>query len=163
MSSVANNKGNNTTNDKSITDKDWLELSWNYFSLLSGQRMGMIDFYIVVEVALIGALFTMMGSDTRILWAECTVCAAIALSSLAFFLLDYRTKTMIHCCEKIMSDIEEKYAPDKHKIRLPFHYIEHKTDKVKIRITYSVIFRFLFFLIGGFGVVCFILLICGVI
>lgn len=163
MSSVANNKGNNTTNEKSITDKDWLELSWNYFSLLSGQRMGMMDFYIVVEVALIGALFTMMGSDTRILWAECTVCAAIALSSLAFFLLDYRTKTMIHCCEKIMSDIEEKYAPDKHKIKLPFHYIERKTEKAKIRITYSVVFRFLFLLIGGFGLVCFVLLICGVI
>lgn len=149
--------------ERLITDKEWLELSWNYFSLLSGQRMGMIDFYIVVEVALIGALFTMMGSDTRILWAECTVCAAIALSSLAFFLLDYRTKTMIHCCEKIMSDIEEKYAPDNHKIKLPFHYIERKTEKAKIRITYSVIFRFLFLLIGGFGLVCFILLIRGVI
>lgn len=154
----------NSVNQKTvITDKEWLDLSWNYYSLLSGQRMGMIDFYIVIEVALIGALFTMMGIETRILWAECTVCAAIALSSLAFFLLDYRTKTMIHCCEKIMSDIEEKYAPDKHKIKLPFHFIERKTEKAKIRITYSVIFRFLFFLIGGFGVVCFILLICGVI
>ena len=156
-------KMTNPSNEDSITDKDWLELSWNYFSLLSGQRMGMIDFYIVVEVALIGALFTMMGSDTRILWAECTVCAAIALSSLAFFLLDYRTKTMIHCCEKIMSDIEEKYAPDKYKIKLPFHYIERETEKAKIRITYSVVFRYLFLLIGGFGLICFVLLICGVI
>lgn len=153
----------NSVSEKVITDKEWLDLSWNYFSLLSGQRMGMIDFYIVVEAALIGALFTMMGSNTRILWAECTVCAAIALISLAFYLLDYRTKTMIHCCEKIMSDMEEKYAPDKHKIKLPFHYIERKTEKAKIRITYSVIFRLLFLLIGGFGLVCFVLLICGVI
>lgn len=163
MNTNAEKVVNNVNKDNIITDKEWLELSWNYFSILSGQRMGMIDFYIVVEVALIGALFTMIGSDTRILWAECTVCAAIALSSLAFFLLDYRTKTMIHCCEKIMSDIEEKYAPDKHKIKLPFHYIERKTEKAKIRITYSVIFRFLFLLIGGFGLVCFVLLICGVI
>lgn len=163
MNTGTKEKINDLTTDKYITDKDWLELSWNYFSLLSGQRMGMIDFYIVVEVALIGALFTMMGSDARILWAECTVCVAIAVTSLAFFLLDYRTKTMIHCCEKIMSDIEEKYAPDKHKIKLPFHYIERKTEKAKICITYSVIFRFLFLLIGGFGLVCFVLLICGVI
>lgn len=163
MRKRAEDRFDNPINEKEITDKDWLELSWNYFSLLSGQRMGMMDFYIVVEVALIGALFTMMGNDTRILWAECTVCAAIALSSLAFFLLDYRTKTMIHCCEKIMSDIEEKYAPDKHKIKLPFHYIERKTEKAKIRITYSVVFRYLFLLIGGFGLVCFVLLICGVI
>lgn len=156
-------KMTNPSNEDSITDKDWLELSWNYFSLLSGQRMGMIDFYIVVEVALIGALFTMMGSDTRILWAECTVCAAIALISLAFYLLDYRNKNMIHCCEKIMLNIEEKYAPGKDDIKLPFHYIERKTEKAKIRITYSVVFRYLFLLIGGFGLVCFVLLICGVI
>lgn len=162
--SVANKENvNNMPKDRSISDKDWLELSWNYFSLLSGQRMGMIDFFIVVEVALIGAFLTMIGGNTRILWAECTVCAAIALISFVFYLLDYRNKTMIHCCEKIMSDIEEKYASDKPDIKLPFHYIEHKTEKAKIRITYSVIFRFLFLLIGVFGVICFVLLIRGVI
>lgn len=163
MSITTNEKSSDLSKEKIITDKEWLELSWNYFSLLSGQRMGMIDFYIVVEVALIGALFTMMGSATRILWAECTVCAAIALISLAFYLLDYRNKIMIHCCEKIMSDMEKKYSLDKHDINLPFHYIERKTEKAKIHITYSVIFRFLFLLIGVFGLVCFILLICGII
>lgn len=163
MSVENNENANNVPKGQSVSDKDWLELSWNYFSLLSGQRMGMIDFYIVVEVALIGSFFTMIGGNTRILWAECTVCAAIALISLVFYLLDYRNKTMIHCCEKIMSDIEEKYALDKHDIKLPFHYIERKTEKAKIRITYSVIFRFLFLLIGVFGVVCFVLLLRGVI
>lgn len=163
MGSSINEKSSDLSKEKIITDKEWLELSWNYFSILSGQRMGMIDFYIVVEVALIGAFFTMIGGNTRMLWAECTVCAAIALISFVFYLLDYRNKTMIHCCEKIMSDIEEKYALDKHDIKLPFHYIERKTEKAKIRITYSVIFRFLFLLIGVFGLVCFILLICGII
>lgn len=149
--------------DQSITDKDWLELSWNYFSLLSGQRMGMIDFYIVVEAALIGALFTVMGQATRTLWVECTICGAITLISIAFYLLDYRTKTMIHCCEKIMGDMETKYSPDKQDINLPFHHIERETKKAWIRITYSSVFRKLFFLIGAFGLVCFILLIRGVI
>lgn len=149
--------------DQSIADKDWLELSWNYFSLLSGQRMGMIDFYIVVEVALIGALFTVMGQATRTLCVECTICAAITLISLAFYLLDYRTKTMVHCCEKIMGDMEKKYSADQQDINLPFQYIERETGKAKIRITYSSVFRILFFLIGMFGMVCFILLIRGVI
>lgn len=80
MGEPTKEKVNDLEKQRIITDKEWLELSWNYFSLLSGQRMRMIDFYIVVEVALIGALFTMMGSDTRILWAECTVCAAITLA-----------------------------------------------------------------------------------
>lgn len=163
MSTDTEGKSNDLTEEESITDKDWLELSWNYFSLLSGQRMGMTDFFIVIEVALIGALFSMMGKDTRIMWVECTICIAITLISLAFFLLDYRTKTMIHCCEKIMSDMEEKYCTAQSDINLPFHHIEQTTESAWIRITYSSVFRILFFLIGAFGLVCFILLIRGVI
>lgn len=149
--------------DNSITDKDWLELSWNYFSLLSGQRMNMINFYIIIEVALIGALFTMMDMNTRIMWAECTVAAAITIFSIGFYLLDYRTKTMIHCCEDIISDTETKYCPMQPNIRLPFHHIERETENTHKRLTYSVVFRILFLLIGSFGIVCFILLLNGTI
>ena len=83
--------------DDSITNKDWLDLSWNYFSLLSGQRMGMVDFYIVIEAALIGALFVLLTLEERMMWAECTVAVAITFISVTFFILDCRTKAMIHC------------------------------------------------------------------
>lgn len=157
MSTDTEEKANALAKEK-ITDKDWLELNWNYFSLLSGQRMGMINFFIVIEVALIGALFSMIGKDTRIMWAECTICIAIMVISLAFYLLDYRTKTMIHCCEDLIKDMEEKYSPDHQDINLPFHKIERVTERLCIRITYSSVFGILFFLTGVFGFVCFILL-----
>ncbi len=163
MSTNTEEKVNNLAKEKSITDKDWLELSWNYFSLLSGQRMGMINFYIIIEVALIGALFTMIGKSARIPWAECIICVAITLISVAFYLLDYRTKTMIHSCEKIMSEMEGKYCPSKPDINLPFHHIEQTTNSARIRITYSKVFKILFFLIGVFGLICFYLLLHGVI
>lgn len=149
--------------DNNITDKDWLELSWNYFSLLSGQRMNMINFYIIIEVALIGALFTLIGMETRIRWMECAVSIAIFIFSVGFYLLDYRTKTMIHKCEDIISDIEQKYCPLEPVIRLPFHHIERETEKNLTRLTYSVVFRALFFIIGCFGIGCCYLLLKGII
>lgn len=149
--------------DDSITNKDWLDLSWNYFSLLSGQRMGMVDFYIVIEVALIGALFVLITLEERMMWAECTVAVAITFISVTFFILDCRTKAMIHCCENVIMTFEKKYYPNKKEIVLPFHYIDNKTDKMRVRMTYSRIFLIQYFVIGLFGMVCFVLLICGII
>lgn len=154
---------NHLVKDDSISNKDWLDLSWNYFSLLSGQRMGMVDFYIVIEVALIGALFALLTLEIRIMWAECTVAAATSLFSVTFFILDCRTKAMIHCCEEIIKDIEKKYYPDEKKIKLPFHYVDYKTGKMRVRMTYSRIFLVLYFMIGLFGAVCLVLILCGII
>lgn len=159
--------------DDSITNKDWLDLSWNYFSLLSGQRMGMVDFYIVIEAALIGALFVLLTLEERMMWAECTVAVAITFISVTFFILDCRTKAMIHCCENIIMAFEKLYYPEgkedkkkdenKEKIVLPFHYIDYKTDKMRVRMTYSKIFLVQYSVIGLFGVVCLILVLRGTI
>ena len=159
-------KKNLLPKDESMTNKDWLDLSWNYFSLLSGQRMGMIDFYIVIEVALVGALFALMALENRMLWAECTVAAAITFFSITFFVLDCRTKAMIHSCEEVIKDIEAMHYPKKDKndnIRLPFHLVDSKTDKMHVRMTYSRVFLILFFAMGILGMVCLLLLIFGVI
>lgn len=152
---------NQLIKDNSISNKDWLDLSWNYFSLLSGQRMGMVDFYIAIEVALIGALFVLLTLDTRIMWAECTVATAITFISVTFFILDCRTKAMIHCCEEIIRDIEEKYYPREKKVKLPFSYVEYKTDKMRVRMTYSRVFLIQYFVIGAFGIVCLLLILGG--
>lgn len=147
--------------DGSMTDKDWVELSWNYFSLLSGQRMGMVDFYIAIEVALIGALFILLTLETRITWAECTVAIAVTFISGMFFALDWRTKSMIHCCEEIIKDIEKKYYPDDERIKLPFHYIDYKTEKMCVRITYSRVFLIQYVVIGFLGLICLVLILNG--
>lgn len=152
--------------DESMTNKDWLDLSWNYFSLLSGQRMGMVDFYIVIEMALVGALFALMALENRMLWAECTVTAAITFFSVTFFILDCRTKAMIHSCEEVIKDIEAMHYPKKakcDKIRLPFHLVDYKTDKMRVRMTYSKVFIILYFAMGIFGMVCLLLLLVGAI
>lgn len=151
----------------SLTDKDWLDLSWNYFSLLSGQRMSMIDFYIVIEVALIGALFALLGEESRILWAERTVAFAVFFISVIFYCLDKRTKDMIHSCEDAILNIEDAYKAEMNTVKLPFTSIKTMTEpmdqKKKRKLTYSGVFRIQFFVIGAFGLACFILLCLGVI
>ena len=153
----------NETNENALTDKEWLELSWNYFSRLSEQRMGMINFYIVIVIALIGALFTMISRDTRVLWTECAVCLTVTLFSVVFSLLDYRTKLMIHCCEEIIEGFEAQYSTTKDENNLPFHLITKKTEDEKIRVTYSSVFRIVFWILGILGVVFSALLLCRVI
>lgn len=166
MGSDKQKRQNLLSKDESMTNKDWLDLSWNYFSLLSGQRMGMVDFYIVIEMALVGALFALMALENRMLWAECTVAAAITFFSVNFFILDCRTKAMIHCCEEVIKDIEAMHYPkkDKHdKIRLPFHLVDYKTEKMRVRVTYSKVFLVLYFAMGILGMVCLLLLLLGAI
>ena len=166
MGSDTQKRQNLLSKDESMTNKDWLDLSWNYFSLLSGQRMGMVDFYIVIEMALVGALFALMALENRMLWAECVVATAITFFSVTFFILDCRTKAMIHCCEEVIKDIEAIHYPkkDKHdKIRLPFHLVDYKTQKMRVRMTYSKVFIILYFAVSIFGMVSLLLLLFGAI
>lgn len=166
MGSDTQKRQNLLSKDESMTNKDWLDLSWNYFFLLSGQRMGMVDFYIVIEMALVGALFALMALENRMLWAECVVATAITFFSVTFFILDCRTKAMIHCCEEVIKDIEAIHYPkkDKHdKIRLPFHLVDYKTEKMRVRMTYWKVFIILYFAVGIFGMVSLLLLLFGAI
>lgn len=149
----------NDQDNLAINDKDWFDVYWNYFSLLSGQRMQMINFYITVEIVLIGALFALLNFDNRIEWAEYVVCLTISFISLIFFLLDYRTKMMIHWCEELMKDMEHKYKKTVAHNLLPFHYVEKMSSKHKLCLSYSKIFLTQFCVIGLFGLLILVLLI----
>lgn len=89
-----------------MNEAQWYLASWNYFSLLSGQRMQMLQFYISLEVFLCGAFVTLISLETRLVWAEAISSFLILLISIVFSGLDYRTKTMLHECENAMIAIE---------------------------------------------------------
>lgn len=93
-----------------LTEAQWYTASWNYFSLLSGQRMQMLHFFISLEVFLSGAFVTLISLDARLHWAEITVSFLILLMAIVFRGLDHRTKTMIHICEDTMEAIEKEDA-----------------------------------------------------
>lgn len=90
-----------------LTEAEWYAASWNYFSLLSGQRMQMLQFFISLEVFLSGAFITLISLNTRLQRAEIIVSFLIFLMAVVFRGLDHRTKTMIHICEEAMETIEK--------------------------------------------------------
>lgn len=144
-----------------ISYKEWLDLSWKHFELLSSQRMQMINFYITIEVVLVGALFTLMNQSKRLLWAECIVAIAITLISLFFFGMDWRTRSMIHWSEESIKYYERMGDVSNHDQAYLMHYIESKSKKVKV--TYSKLLWIQFGCIGILGITLFILLLLKVI
>ena len=69
-------RGNNpdqTQGKTNISESQWYTACWNYFSLLSDQRMKMLQYFISLEVFLAGAFITLISLESRILWAEIVV------------------------------------------------------------------------------------------
>lgn len=153
--------------DGSMNDKEWFQVYWNYFSLMSSQRIQMMNFYITIEVVLVGGFFTLLNLEKRISWAEYITAIAITLISLTFWGLDYRSKQMIHQCEDLMEKMEKCYPQ-----YTGMHLIRFINGKVNIqgketntsnqlKITYSKWFLLQFILIGFFGLFCLVLLKLG--
>lgn len=163
MSNSAKNKPNvcNNPTSESIGEKEWLDLSWRHFELLSSQRMQMINFYITIEVVLVGALFTLLNLSNRLRWAECIVAIAITLISVFFFAVDWRTRSMIHWSEESIKYFEGLNDVDKFPQAYLLHYIEKNSSDVIF--TYSKLLWIQFGLIGALGIVFFVLLILQVI
>lgn len=134
-----------------MKDEQLLDYYWKYFELHSNQRMQMVNFYITIEVVLIGALFALIGLDNRMQWAEKTVSIAIAACSLTFYLLDARTKFLIKQSESCMKSIEDRFdGTYDEKFKL-LNTIDNKTKGVVLRNTYSRVFFFVYLVIGLFG------------
>ena len=159
-------KTQNTTKDRkpdgSMDDREWFNVCWNYFVLMSNQRIQMVNFFISIEIVLIGAFFTLLNLESRMSWAEYAVSAAIMLISLTFFGLDRRTRAMIHRCESVMEAMENIYM-ENNGVECPIHAVNTSVFSGLARVSYSKWFLFQFSAIGGFGVVCFILLLAKLI
>lgn len=142
------------TIDQSIDQSKMLELYWNYFEVHANQRMQMINFYITIEIVLIGAFFTLRLQKEEILWAECLVAVAIPVISLIFFLLDLRTRLLIKEAENCIKQIEAAFWKKQNKINMELlNNIDEKTSKCWIRNTYSRVFWMQFFIVSVVGLI----------
>ena len=128
-----------------------LDLYWNYFELHSNQRMQMINFYITIEIVLIGAFFTLRLQKTSILWAECLVALAIPFISFVFFLLDLRTKLLIKEAERCIKKLEVAFWGDAENEMKLFYSVDRRTAKCWIRNTYSRVFWLQFIAVSLVG------------
>lgn len=134
--------------------KDVLDYYWKYFDLHSRQRMQMISFYITVEVALIGGFFVLLSQESRIIWAEYSVLFAIGFLSIVFWLIDRRTRDLIHVCEHCIEKFEEEQMTEYGDALKLMTASEKALNEKKLRITYSTCFHIQFWAMGLFAVIC---------
>lgn len=132
-----------------ITDEVWLKICWNYFELMSRQRIQMIQFYIQIEIVLFGGFFALIQLKNRLHWAELVITSAVIFMSILFYGIDVRTKTFIHRCEDLMTE----FGRDNKEFigNNPIQYLNDWDVNAKYRMTYSKWFVVQFWVIGAIG------------
>lgn len=114
----------------------------------------MISFYITIEVALIGGFFVLLNQLDRTIWAEYCVLFAIGLMSVVFWMIDMRTRDLIHGCEGCIERFEEiNMAEYDDELKLMTES-RKQLERKKLRITYSSCFHIQFWGMIMFALVC---------
>jgi hypothetical protein len=83
--------------------------AWNWFALHSAQRMQLVNFWLV-SAAFLGATFVQARVSNLTLVAV-GVCVAGAVSSIAFLLLDVRTRALVQVGERALAALENEMQP----------------------------------------------------
>ena len=106
-----------------------------------------------------GVLFTLITRKTRIPLAEYITSSAITFISIIFWGIDYRTKSLIHCCEDCIKKLEEEYLGKFGEELLIIRQSELKTNRMRMGyFTYSKLLGLQFLMIGIVGILCVVLL-----
>lgn len=80
--------------------------AWNWFALHSGQRMQLVNFWLVA-VAFLGAAFVQARTG-NLKAVAIGVCLAGAVTSVAFAMLDARTRRLVRVAEDALGALEDE-------------------------------------------------------
>lgn len=90
--------------------------AWNWFALHAGQRMQLVNFWLIA-VAFLGAAYVQAEVARLSVVAAGTAAAGVA-SSAAFLLLDERTRQLVRLAEEALAELEVAGDPAIGGIRL---------------------------------------------
>lgn len=91
-----------------VAEREVLDHAWRWFALHSGQRMQLLGFYLVALSLVLAAYGTALQRGAGVLAA--VLAAAGAVVSLAFALVDLRTRQLVKAAELPMARLEERLA-----------------------------------------------------
>jgi hypothetical protein len=80
--------------------------TWNWFALHSGQRMQLVNFWLVAIAFLAGAYVQAQSSHLRLIALGVSLTGTVA--SVSFMRLDHRTRQMILVAELALRQLEER-------------------------------------------------------
>src|SRR4051794_24904813 len=92
----------------STSPDDPFTYAWNWFALHSGQRMQLVNFWLV-SVAFLGAAFVQARTGNLAAVAV-GVCVTGTISSIAFAMLDARTRRLVQVAEDALRALEDERA-----------------------------------------------------
>ena len=153
------NSSNNLEKDESINASKLLEVTYQYFEQHLNQRLQMLNYFITIEIVLFGAFFASL--ELTNVGARYVASIAIIFMAILFRGLDYRTRDIIHGCEKVLMEIEDKYEDKYSNDNKVIHYLDNMTER-KRAFTYSTWFDFQFMVIGLSGILLLFLAMKGV-
>lgn len=144
--------------ENGMKESDFIKVLWDYFSIHAGQRIQILNFYIVLETFFITALLTLFQLSGDLTILRIILSIAIIFFSFIFYALDTRTKEMIKFSEEALKHIEQKYI-EKYGSEIMIFSIEHEKTQSNRRwskfskkyLSYSKLFRltYLFFTFIG--------------
>lgn len=148
-----------STDVEKMQERDFARVLWDYFSTHAKQRMQMFNFYIILETVFLTAFCTLCELGNKMCIYRIIVSIAIIVFSVAFYLIDKRSKMMIKESEKAIKLLEGRYKEEYGKDIMIFTKEEESTTYQRENccfasrfLSYSKILKFIysFFIIIGF-------------
>lgn len=147
-----------------LTENDFLNVLWNYFSLHANQRMQLLHFYILLETFVITGLLTIFQLNGEFKIFRILLSVAIIFFSIVFKGLDKRAKEMIKYSENAIRYLEKKYILKYNGDIMIFCIEEEKTAYErrknwckKFFLSYSKLFNLIYFFFIAIGFVCMVI------
>lgn len=147
-----------------LTENDFLNVLWNYFSLHANQRMQLLHFYILLETFVITGFLTFFQLSGDFKAIRVLLSGSIIFFSLVFKGLDVRAKEMIKYSENAIRYIEKKYILKYNGDIMIFCIEEEETAHARREnwltrnfLSYSKLFNCIYFFFTAIGFVCIVI------
>lgn len=92
-----------------ISDRDVMELTWQYFAHHGNQRLTHINFFTVLSSALIILQFTIINSQEGTSYIPAAIGVIQCIIAFVFYKIDDRTMFLVKHAEEAMKEIERHY------------------------------------------------------
>lgn len=150
--------------DKNLSEQDFYNILWSYFSQHANQRIQLVNFYIIIETFLFTGLLTVLNLDVNYSLIGILISIAAIFFSWIFYNLDVRTKILIKNCENAIKKIEQKYQKDFGEEIMIFSVEEKNTAELRKNFSfpwsYAKSFKYIFLFFSIMGIVSFVCSIC---
>lgn len=110
--------------ERNLSDQDFYDKAYSYFSYHAGQRTNMINYFIGV----FGAAVALYGALIQYPVAGICISGFMLAVSVLFLLIDIRTKFDIKHSEKVLCQIEQDYGVDRADKAYPYGVFSNESN-----------------------------------